>query len=501
MATPTRDIHLCLAPTAFESDPRILSAIVDAGVQHVWLPQFFYGHWPYKPELLDKARTDLQRAGLSVNAINLALGHPGDSLGDATHEVPLTPPMDRWKYEVSSDGQKSTGCSVHAPAPQENAQALARLAKDGYEKVFLDDDFRLARTPGIVGGCFCNEHRQRFLDTHGFGDSNWQTLLDSIRQRKRSRELDAWVDFQCDELSATFNTIQSGAADVKLGIMVMVFGSEKAGIRLPHYQDTMMRVGEEHFNDAGFGSVKGKCDELYSVLFHRRFVRPELAFSESTAFPSDELSANNLAAKLVISTIADVRNSMIMTGITPFPITHWQTLKPAIAQQRTLHSAVAGQKLRGPFKHYWGEESRRIGDDRPFSLFLACGVPFEVCDDPAADGFTFLSAFDARAAQQSHLKSPGITFIDEEGIAGGRQIPENFDALMKLKHELLPQWRNMPFVVEDKPVVCAWYPDAKSVLLWNLSESPEELTVRLDTRTWPSRIGALETCLLRDVSL
>ncbi len=502
-AAPTsapREFHLCLAPTAFESDPQLLPAIVDAGVGHVWLPAFFYGFWPYSMDRLAKVRADLEHAGLQVHAINLALGHPGDSLGDATQAIPLAPPKDRWKYAVSIDGQKTTGTSLHPPAAQENAAALAQLAQHGYSSVFLDDDFRLARTPGIVGGCFCDDHRRQFLQIAGFDDSNWNTLLDSIRQRKLTRELDAWIDFQCDQLSDCFQTIQAGAPRTNLGIMVMVFGSEKAGIRLPDYRGHMMRVGEEHFNDAGFAPAKGKCDELYSVLFHRRFVSPELAFSESTAFPSDQLSAANLAGKLVISTIADVRNTMIMSGITPFPRSHWPALKPIIQQQRQFHAGLAGHTPRGPFKHYWGEESRRISDDRPFSLFLACGVPFEVTDEPAKDGFTFLSPFDARAASEGKLKSPGTTFVDESGLAAGRKIPEDFAALFEFKKEILPQLRDVPIVVEDKPVVCAWYPDARAVLLWNLSEQRQSLTLRLGQRTWPALADPLGACLLRDIA-
>ena len=84
--------HVCLAPTAFESDHQLLPAIVDAGVGHVWLPGFFYGFWPYSMERLAKVRGDLERAGLQVHAINLALGHPGDSLGDATQAIPLRSP-------------------------------------------------------------------------------------------------------------------------------------------------------------------------------------------------------------------------------------------------------------------------------------------------------------------------------------------------------------------------------------------------------------------------
>ena len=64
------------------------------------------------------------------------------------------------------------------------------------------------------------------------------------------------------------------------------------------------------FNDKSFAPVKGKTDELFSSLFHRRFVSPELAYSETTAFPADKLSASNMAAKLSVSLLSDVHNTM-----------------------------------------------------------------------------------------------------------------------------------------------------------------------------------------------
>ena len=87
------------------------------------------------------------------------------------------------------------------------------------------------------------------------------------------------------------------------------------------------------FDDASFGRVKGKTDELFSVLFHRRFVEPDRAFSESTAFPADKFSTAHLAAELTVSTIADVRHTMFMSGLTPFPRAHWVTLGPAMREQ------------------------------------------------------------------------------------------------------------------------------------------------------------------------
>ncbi len=208
-----------------------------------------------------------------------------------------------------------------------------------------------------------------------------------MRRRELTPVLREWVEFTCDELSACFKAQrEAGGEKLTVGNMVMYMGAEKAGVRLSEYQNVPLRVGELHFNDGAFGTVKGKTNELFSALFHRRFVRPELAYSETTAFPADRLSARNLAAKLVVSTIADVRNTMFMSGATPFPIEHWTTLGPAMRRQAALHEKLGGHTTRGPFKHFWGEAGRYVSDDNPYSLFLAAGVPFEVCDGAAQRG-------------------------------------------------------------------------------------------------------------------
>ena len=80
-----------------------------------------------------------------------------------------------------------------------------------------------------------------------------------------------------------------------------------------------------------------------------------------------------MAAKLVISTLADVRQTMFMSGLTPFPREHWGVLAPAMREQARLHAGIAGHRPRGPFKHFWGEAQRLVGHDHPFSLWLAAG--------------------------------------------------------------------------------------------------------------------------------
>jgi len=130
-----------------------------------------------------------------------------------------------------------------------------------------------------------------------------------------------------------------------LGIMAMYLGADKAGIRLADYRGVPLRVGELMFDDQAFSPVKGKTDDLFSVLFHRRLAAPESAWSETTAYPADKLSAMHLAAKLVMSTVAGVRHTMFMSGITPFPKTHWATphcevIRPMACSAGTVFSTL-----------------------------------------------------------------------------------------------------------------------------------------------------------------
>jgi len=305
------------------------------------------------------------------------------------------------------------------------------------------------------------------------------------------------VDFWCDHLGACFHAQQSAAPHIQLGIMVMYLGAEKAGIRLADYSHTPFRVGELMFADAQFHPVKGKTDELFSALFHRRFVSPELAFSESTAYPPDRLSAPNMAAKLATSTIADVRNTMFMSGILPFPVSHWATLAPAMKKHAAIHRQLAGHKPSGPFKHYWGRHSRYVGDDHPYSLFLGTGVPFEVTGEPPSEGWTFLSDADSAGLEGGQISSPGTVFLSRLRIAGARQVNESMADLFRLKAELLPKLRKFPVVLDEKPVVCAWYPTARSALLWNLAEQRETFTIEYAGKRRHVEVGPLDVELVR----
>jgi hypothetical protein len=500
-ASKRRDFHVCLAPPLVEREPELLDIVRAAGVDTVWLAGFFYGFRPYPQEQIIKAQQLATRAGLRAELITVPLGHPGDSLGSRDGDFPLTPPK-HWRLGERFDGKRFAGTSLHAPATQENAEALRDLRRLGFHSAFVDDDFRLARGPGEIGGCFCAEHRAEFLRTQGFSDARWNELLDDVRERRLTKLLRAWVDWTCDQLTASFRA-QQHAFGGDFGNMIMYLGAEKAGIRLRDYRRIPVRVGELMFDDTSFGRGKGKTDELFSALFHRRFVEPDRAFSETTAYPADKLSAANMAAKLTISTIADVRHTMFMSGLTPFPRAHWSTLGPAMREQARLHELVAGHRPRGPFKHVWGEAQRYVGNDQPFSLWLATGVPFEVVGEPACDGWNFLSDFDARELPQAKPAFSCQLVCRAQPAVDGQRIevvPETLYALFAFKRRIRASLANVPVVEEETPMVCAWYPTAKRVLLWNLLPEPRRVTVTFRGRQRPAELGPLGSVVLDDLS-
>lgn len=500
-ASTPRTFHVCMCPEGLEADPERLALFAQCGITDVWVGAFFYGHWPAPPERIQYWLEQIRKAGMRAHAANIPLGHPGNSLGSSSPDFPLTPGK-QWRDAVRPDGTRYSGTSLHPPATEDNIAALKQLRDFKVDQVFLDDDFRLATGPGVIGGCFCDEHRRTFLEKHGYSEARWNELLADVRGRKLTPIVRAWVEMTCDELTGCFRAQQKAVPEIRLGSMVMYLGAEKAGIRLKDYVGAPMRVGELMFDDRSFSQVKGKCDELFSALFHRRFFTPELAYSETTAYPADKLSAKNMAAKLAVSTLSDVRHTMFMSGATPFPREHWATLTPAMKKQAALHAKVAGQRPRGPFKHYWGEWSRYVGDDKPYSLFLATGVPFEVTDKPAHDGWTFLSTAEAEALKAGQLRHAGTQFVTRAEVPGQtRGVDESLEALFALKHELLPKLgKKTPYVEEDRPVVCGWYPQSRRVLLWNLAEERVNLTLRLGDRRWPVEIGGLDTVLIENVA-
>ncbi len=492
-----RRFGICANTDSLKRFPDYFDLIVGSGITDVWMPVFLNGYWPYQMEEIAIWKSKFEKKGIVVQSLSVPLGHPGSSLG-GDPSLDTTPA--NWPKGVDIDGKSYSGTSVHKLITKENQSVIQKVSKAGFQKLFLDDDFRLARSPGQIGGCFCEEHQTEFLNKYGYGNTDWLQLKQKIKDRELSKILRSWIEFICDDLTQSFRAQQAAAHEVQLGIMVMYLGSEKAGIRLSDYSNTLFRVGELMFEDKSFNPLKGKTNELFSALFHRRFVKPEMAYSETTAYPADKLSATNMAAKLHITTIADIRNTMMMSGLEPFPLTHFSTLAPVMKKTAAIHKKVAGQVPQGPFKHFWGASSRMVGKDQPNSLFLASGIPFEVTNTPASDGWTFLSEFDINDFVTGKLKSNGTTLIHgsvKHNPDGIRYVGESIEDVFAFKREIISQFKDVPYVEEDKPVVCTWYPKIKSVLLWNLLETKETFTLKYMEKRYTVEIGALDVELIR----
>jgi hypothetical protein len=502
-----RTFHLSASSGVFDDHPELFDLILSSRITNVWLTGFINGYWYYPEERIAFWRDRFLKKGIAADIIHVPLGHPFDLSASSGQgalgiegEIPNITPK-HWKKRINADGSTYSGVSIHPPVTEENIRAIKRTKALGFKKVFFDDDFRLGVYPGVIGGCFCPEHKKAFLNKFGYRENTWNDLLEAIRQRNLTETLDSWINYTCDELSSAYRSLQQADPDIQTGVMVMYLGAEKSGIRLTDYKGSPMRVGELMFDDRMFGTVKGKTDELFSSLFHRRYVSPELAFSETTAFPPEKLSAKNLAAKLNVSLLSDVRNTMFMSGMTPFPLHYWSTLTPAMEKNARLHALIAGQTPRGPLKHYWGKASRYVGNDKPFSLFLAIGVPFEVTRTLSSDGWTFLAESDAKEVPAGKLKAGHSKVVHAVRKLKSEKnflyLPETLEVLFRFKREILPELENIPYVEEDLPVVCAWYPAINTVLLWNLSEESRSLTVKFKGKQYRALAEGLDAEIIQ----
>ncbi len=197
-AKQIRSFSLCATTATLNSNPDFLNLIASSGVTTVWMPYFLNGYRPYPIEdiLLWKGR--FEKKGIAVQIISVPLGHPGNSLGGLP-DLETTPK--HWPRGVDIDGHKYSGTSLHSVISEENVSVIQKIGKSGFTKLFLDDDFRLARTPGIIGGCFCDDHQKEFLDKYGYDEKEWKALKQNIRNRQLDSTLRSWIEFNCDILS------------------------------------------------------------------------------------------------------------------------------------------------------------------------------------------------------------------------------------------------------------------------------------------------------------
>ena len=485
-----RVFHRSASAAWLVNDPEQARAWYDAGVRHIWLTLMHHGRPDAPSDVFDKAVHITRELGMVPHLLSVPLGHP----------APYTEGSGSpgWRPNERYSGHKGWGISTHPPVDRETVESNRFVfEKFGVCDHFLDDDYRCADTPEEVGGCVCPECRRAFIQKAGISPSRWDELLTDLKQNNDTPLLRLWVDYQCDILTDLFRKTEAAAPQVDLGIMVMGMGSERAGIRLDDYRGKLFRVGEWMFNDGEYDQLKKKTIEMFSVLFHRRFTPPGRAFSETTIHPPKSLSKENMASKLVFSTFADVRNTMFMCET---PADYWPFFARRMKQEAAFHEVLKGCAPRGPFKHFWGKAARYLAGYSAYSLFLAAGVPFEVCDQLPADGWTFLGDNDARSLDRGEIASNGTVCITRKPIASNRSVPveEEMEQLFAFRRALLPEFEKsrIPYVEEETPVVCGWYPEVRAVLLWNPEKTAKTVHLCFAGRSTAVELPALESALM-----
>ena len=460
-----------------------------AGITDVWLFAWHRGDWQYPWSVLDESARTVQKHGMTPHLLTVPFGHPSGT-PDAHQE------KNGWKPATRPAGNHRWGVCCHVPADQACVNSVREIANHyGPCSLFLDDDFRMADTPADIGGCICPECRADFQKKTGYTDAQWDEMLRLVLENQDTPQVRTWVDYWCDRLTKVFRDTETASPEVDLGIMVMGMGSERAGIRLDDYRGKLFRVGEWMFTDYEYNPTKNKTIELFSVLMHRRFADPGRAFSETTIIK--QLSAENYASKLVMSTFSDTRNTMFMC---PIPTEYWAMLTPRVQQERRFHQRLVGQKAKGPFKHFWGLADRYMAGYDAYSLFLALGVPFEVCDQLPADGWTFLGNASAAEMDRGVLQSPGTRCVARSESKSGRfqKVDETFPSLFEFRCSLLPQFREqgIPYIEEETPVVLGWYPDARAMLVWNAEPVTKILHLRKGSAQHVLALNPLDSALV-----
>ena len=500
-----RRFHISTSCDVLDSDIDYPLLWKESGITDVWVCIWFYGFFLYPWEKIDRYIDHLKKLGLTPHFIAVPLCHNGGSLSPTDpNGFPNLPPTN-WKKARRFDGSENWGFSWHTPTDDELHDSTELLLnRFGPFDYFLDDDFRFANTPADIGGCVCDDCRRDFLQKSALSPSRWDELSDDWRENRDTPLLRTWIDYVCDRLTYCFKKTADFIPEVDLGIMVMFMGSERSGIRLEDYRGHLFRVGELMFNDFWFEQPRSKARELFSSLFHRRFCSPGRAFSETTGYPIDRLSPQNMAAKLTVSTLSDVRNTMFMSGLPVIPASYWPILAPRIKKESIIHSQITGRKPIGPFKHFWGPADRYMRGDEAFCLFLLTGVPFEVCDTLPSDGWTFLGDASADEMERGDLLSPGTICFARRGSDSGRfrKLDESFESLFEFRRTLLGGFRKkgIPYIEEEIPFVLSRYtlndgtPDM--LVLWNVNEEEQTVHLRIGDQVRVITVLPLDSALI-----
>ena len=321
-----------------------------AGVETVWLDVYAYGNrLATKQEILE-AKQLLEGHGFEVQAVTVPVGHGGAALlGDAGDPgVPA-----HWQLRVAPDGTPMpfTSC-VRADAMLRESRAMAEeLHEMGFTKLFYDDDLRVGHWGRELRGCCCKTCMQAFYTK--YPQYAHLSAPEIFANATEGDDLwNAWSDVQCD---AVLEFMQKTVPDGMIpGIMVMHNGDCRHGADIARikaaFPRVLFRVGEAHFEDLSFCREGAEREILSSIGVHLAQIGDvQNAYSESTVYPENALSPENLVQKLRLEIGAGLRNLFLMSGFFFLSEPYWQAIAKALPELEELAAQVPDAPYNGAF--------------------------------------------------------------------------------------------------------------------------------------------------------
>ena len=331
-----------------------IALMQSAGVETVWLDTYAYGNVLATREETMVAKELLERHGFCVQALTVPVGHGGGALNGGAGDPGIPA---HWQGRVNAYGQivPFTSC-VRCEDMIKESRAVAEELRDmGFTQLFYDDDLRAGPWGQALQGCCCKACMQAFYQKYP-----QYAHLSAPEIFASATEGDdlwcAWSDVQCDAiLQFVKKTVPDGMTP---GIMVMHNGDARHGVDIARlaaaFPNLLLRVGEAHFEDASFTHPLAERSIENSIRTHvQRLGNAQNAFSESTVYPENALSPENLVQKLRIEIRAGLRNLYLMSGFFFLAEPYWQAIAKAREQLEALAENTASDPGKGADAFIW----------------------------------------------------------------------------------------------------------------------------------------------------
>lgn len=336
-----------LDPTTSQKRIELMKSV---GVETVWLDVYAYGNVLATREETLAAKQLLESHGFCVQALTVPVGHGGGALNGGAGDPGIPA---HWQGRVAPDGQivPFTSC-VRCEAMIKESRAVAEELQDmGFTQLFYDDDLRVGPWGRALRGCCCDTCMQAFYQK--YPRYAHMTAPEIFATATEGDDLwNAWSDVQCDAiLQFMQRTVPSGMTP---GIMVMHNGDRRHGVDIARikaaFPNLLVRVGEAHFEDASFTQAGAQQAIVCSIQTHLGLVGSvQNAFSESTVYPENALSPENLVQKLRVEIRAGLRNLYLMSGFFFLAEPYWQAIAAARPELEALARESVSEQHSGAF--------------------------------------------------------------------------------------------------------------------------------------------------------